>query len=506
MNDTWASAEIPAWFGGGNFREYARSAGLLVRQNGIGKRRWSIQTVENFAKRRPGLVTMDTLEEHGKPDRWSQLGTLPVRRSAATSSFSREDHLSILNAIKTKDDASLLEIATLVRNLVSLVPVGNFESSAKAGFEALSRLAAKGSSGVDVSKLAARFVQFSPFITERLALARALVRVEVEPDLMERKPTVTPGDSVFGSAWYLGPDVQLARDVYMSPLYLAAAPNIWCFRCYRTEGVLIYDFGGFISGGSPGLSELSHLFNPMATNLPKPLNVSGKQDFAGASTWWVSRVDDLLCVLTDFSTYCDASDSLIARSMFEAFLGIEHLGRRVHGILLQDRDFGNRLALAYDAIDILDGLGIVKAELAMTWSHAKKTYDRLSGSLPPAAIDLFLPAAKSAVDALQSMQSGFFMKSMLRPGGISLPDGSGNDRLWTLEDAVAAYLRQLRNANHGYEPKRDANLKRNEMLLTVHTGKLDQGLVYLPYLYWLDTIAHPDRLRSIFRSRARARR
>ena len=44
-----------------------------------------------------------------------------------------------------------------------------------------------------------------------------------------------------------------------------------------------------------------------------------------------------------------------------------------------------------------------------------------------------------------------------------------------------------------------------ERLLAHHTGEIPDDLVFLPYLYLLDTLCHPDKVRETIVKRARTR-
>ena len=49
----------------------------------------------------------------------------------------------------------------------------------------------------------------------------------------------------------------------------------------------------------------------------------------------------------------------VPRRQFEVFMSVEQVGRRLQGILAHDRDLATRRALAFDAFDTLQGLGII---------------------------------------------------------------------------------------------------------------------------------------------------
>lgn len=59
---------------------------------------------------------------------------------------------------------------------------------------------------------------------------------------------------------------------------------------------------------------------------------------------------------------------------------------------------------------------------------------------------------------------------------------------------MALYLQLLRNANHGFTPERNSNERRDQVLLMAHDGNVPGDIAFLPYLYWIDAVAHPERL------------
>lgn len=79
---------------------------------------------------------------------------------------------------------------------------------------------------------------------------------------------------------------------------------------------------------------------------------------------------------------------------------------------------------------------------------------------------------------------------------MAIPRKGGGTTFVSLERATKQYLRVLRNTSHGFSGKDDAGRRRDELLLMSHTGELPDEFALLPYLYWLDWIGNPQRLRQ----------
>jgi hypothetical protein len=148
-------------------------------------------------------------------------------------------------------------------------------------------------------------------------------------------------------------------------------------------------------------------------------------------------------------------------------------------------------------------LGIIDLFEGCKLSRAERVLASLESELPLAAAELLLLPARRAVKALRELQTGFFLPSRTSGTVVRLPDRRGSERDWPIDEAVALYLQLMRNANHGFTPERDANQRRDQILLMAHDGNIPGDVAFLPYLYWLDAIAHPDRFGRSLRPRPR---
>ena len=164
-------------------------------------------------------------------------------------------------------------------------------------------------------------------------------------------------------------------------------------------------------------------------------------------------------------------------------------------LLISDRDLPTRRLLGFAALDTLEGLGVIAFDQACRLSQAQATLDRLEAELTVTEAAVLLPTARRAVEALRRCQDGFFLTSRVTPSTVGVPDRSGPDRVLTKEDAVAQYLRILRNAVHGFTGENDSQRRRDEVLLMAHDGNIPGDVSFLPYLYWVDVLLDPSRWR-----------
>jgi hypothetical protein len=492
-----APVRLPSWLGGHNIPKHAEEAGLKATAVDAAAFQWRLETRESYERRAPNLVTLDELAGPTRAPRWQILRV--AADQAVTPALSQVQLLAERDRILQQRPGDFTAVAAALKVVVSTVNHGVLADAAREGFESLAALTDEQTLPL-FSQLAARFIRISPVLTRRLALARMLMHVEADPALLQRRPTPPSGQAAFASGWHLSSDLALTRDAYFAPLFLCASPWVWSIVCPRLPGLIVYDLGMPVVGRRGEASELLQVFFP-----PGRLASGGAPPISGANTgaataWWVEKMNILLSELSDFSTYQDTNGAFVPRRQFEVFMSVEQLGRRLQGIFAHDRDVATCRALAFDAFDTLKGLAIIDLFEGCRLSRAERALTSLESALPSEISELLLIPARRAVHALHMMQAGF-LSSYVNAGGIRLPDRTGNDRLWPVGDAVALYLQLLRNANHGFTPQADANERRDQVLLMTHDGNVPADLAFLPYLYWLESFAHPERFRQRLRPR-----
>jgi hypothetical protein len=104
-----------------------------------------------------------------------------------------------------------------------------------------------------------------------------------------------------------------------------------------------------------------------------------------------------------------------------------------------------------------------------------------------------MPKCEKAVDALGKVADGFYIKERRVDGRLRVKRKTGDE--WeeiSMENAVAAYLRVLRNSTHSFL---GATKDQRELsLLAAHTGQLPEALPDLALVHVLDMLLAPERL------------
>jgi hypothetical protein len=483
-SDRRVPLRIPPWIAGNDILGHLNQVAFKGWAIDATTFRWEVQTRERYEHRAARLLTVDTVVAAGEESgQWTLLEGLAD--PGVASSLSVAQILEERDRILAERPNNFAAMATAIRLMVSMVPHGEIASATRGGFEALAALDSGDLPPPLLPGLSVRLIRMDPALMARLAFARVLMRIEEEPDLLQNRPAPAPGETVFSAGWHLTSDLAVTRDAYLAPLFLSASPWVWCIPCQRIAGIVVYDLGMAIIGRTGNEVELLQLFTGMGElrGGDRP-GIDSTHTFE-ATTWWVAKMNELLAQLSDFANYIDQSGLFVPRRLIEMFMSVEQLGHRLRGVAAHDRDLATRRALGFDAFDTLKGLGIVTLFDGCKLSRAEQT--------------------RRAVEALRRVQGGFAFTSRIADSMIRLPDRRGNDREVPLEEAAALYIQLLRNANHGFTPEQDGNEKRDQILLMAHDGNVPGDIAFLPYLYWLEVVARPERFVRKLQPRRRIR-
>lgn len=150
--------------------------------------------------------------------------------------------------------------------------------------------------------------------------------------------------------------------------------------------------------------------------------------------------------------------------------------------------------MLFQALDTLEGLKLLDFREMCTLSRAEAELLDLKGEIPENAQPVLLPRAERGVAALRELQGGFFLPSRISTRGVRVKAKQGHDEHLSLEKAVAAWLRIIRNAQHGFGGREQVP-GRDDVLLASHDGDIPEHLPDLAWLYLLRMLARPALLK-----------
>lgn len=307
------------------------------------------------------------------------------------------------------------------------------------------------------------------------------------------------GRVTFDSAAGLSDGVYV-MDAYIAPLMAALSPGVWAIPISRMNGTVLLSFGRPLSGTRRVPNELLRALSSVGPESSTKFEPFDSQDApASAISWWTERLDTMFAVLTDPDAFADSADRFVPTVALQNLLSVEQVFRRLNSILLSHHDTHARRPAFFAVMDTLMTLNRLSLMTMFDYRHGSSVLERLESALPKPAQEVLLPAARRGVRALRRMQDGFILRE---------PDGMirlRQDKTYDVITATAKYVDMLRDANHGFTTVRGGAKQREEVarMVAVHDGKVPHDLGLLAWLYLLDFLNNPERLRQIVSSSAR---
>jgi hypothetical protein len=408
--------------------------------------------------------------------------------------------------LKAEEEGALLDVINHQQLLLYLLPTKDLPVQARYFVEFLNsvRFTEDPDTGPFLNT-GVHVVEVNPVLVHRLKVASVWLRIEQDlrlggGDASHLTTLSTKDEQAFESSSGLYSGVMMF-DAYVSPLLAAGTPGIWAVNVVRSFGSLIFDFGTFVSGTEGDASEMLHLISTPGANEVVHFPRLSESAADSAIRWWTERLNLLFGVLSDLSTFTDSSGEYRPAKHLEALLTIEQVFRRTTSLLVAHRDTNARRALMFTVLDTLEGVRGASFLMMCKHSHAVKVLAGLERSLPEPAAELLLPTARRAVMALHAMQSGFFIRRQLGTPTVDLQLGGSSVRSLSLEEATARYLKVLRDATHGHGADKESSRAMTDALLAHHDGDIPHDVGLLGYLYLLDVLLHPERVRQrLYRS------
>ena len=336
-----------------------------------------------------------------------------------------------------------------------------------------------------------------PFILCQIAQDPKLQR----GDIAHLQDAAAQDELAFRSANGLSDGIYL-MDAYTGPLLAALAPSVWGFNVPRSFGSLIFSLGQPLAGSSNGAEEMLHHIGVPGRDRSRAVPRLSSGSSHAAVRWWSESLNTMFAVLSDYSVFTDAAGRYLPKRHVHALLTIEQLFRRTTSALVSERDTNARRVLMFSALDTVERLTTVQLDRLADLKHAQKTLAAIEMVLPFEAAAILLPGARGAVEALEEMQEGFFIQHQLGTRDIEL-QVSGAVQATEPGKAAALYIKALRDATHGHGARRESAADRTDALIAQHDGQVPHDLGLLAYLYLLELLVRPNRLRGILKATCR---
>ena len=490
-----ARVVLPTWLWGGNPAQLI--AECEYRSRADGGRGFLLQPEERYRRRKPNLVRARTIADPSiRSGRFDDLAYL---RERVEPPMPRNIDVELeRRRLRAEGSGQPLDLFNYERLVMYVIPVQELPDRARYLYDLLRQMpTAEGPNDRPFSNASVHVVEIDPALLHRLKIASVWLRIEQDLRLkqgdLSHLTGVADHEQAFGSSSGLYSGVYML-DAYLAPLLASGTPGIWALNVVRTFGSLVFGLGRFISGTKGDAAEPLQLISvPGATDVVHfpELSASAGSD---AVRWWVDRLNELFGVLSELAVFVDQSGDYQADKHLEAMLTVDQVFRRTASLLVAHRDTNARRTLFFSLLDSFQRVNGWDLLTMCRFSHAESVLARLETTLPGAAAEILLPAARRGVVSLQRMQDGFFIRRQLGTDDVELQLPGGETRSLALEEATARYLKVLRDATHGHGGKGKAALE-TAALLAHHNGEVPHEIGLLAYLYLLDMLLNPDRLR-----------
>lgn len=488
----WAEVQLPGWVGGFNPKGFLKTAGFQVKPSQAG---WSICTNESYFERAPRFVSVVSVVAAGQ---------IPSASSAiARGSTGIVHDLGGVKALlpPPPQNMQLLDLLNYGRLAVTL---GDETTASEAAFDLLAKVRTVRTKederlifpNSELFSLVPNHVLYT-----RAKLPQMLARLSIDPEFDANRAfaDLDEGSTVFRSAEGLSSGIYM-MDAYTGPLMAALSPGVWAIEAPR-DAPLFLSLGAQVAGTTPLASDLLSTISRPGADRTVEFGALRASSGLIATEWWIDRLNALFGVISDPAVFVDRDGVYQPIRHLESLLTIEQLFRRTTSIRLNHQDAHAARTLMFSVLDTLEALSGWQIGLLFRSAFAAKTLDRIRGCMPTAAQDILLPACTRALDSLREVGEGFF----LRDTGGRIPCSRAGRSL-DPETATSEFLRLLRNATHGFGPRKgsQAQLDLATELIARHDGRLPSDLALLSHLYLLGLLVDPSPLRNTL-SAARGR-
>jgi hypothetical protein len=267
---------------------------------------------------------------------------------------------------------------------------------------------------------------------------------------------------------------------------LAEAPGVLGINTARLSGMITILFGHFEAGRSPEFAaELIDLFRPnlLTEALTDVLTMPriAPELIEGYFEWWVERLNQVLGIAADPALFRKLDGSYDPAGHFGFQLSLERLFGTIQALLVASRrDEYTRLILAFQAFDLLKGMGLGTYDTFADSRRLRATFAELENRLPPGPATVLLPRCERAAAALEDLTRGFYLTERIEDAV-------------SLGAATAEYLNLIRDAAHTWREKMSNEHDRS--LFVAHDGTVDPNVADVPFVHLVRLLADPTDLR-----------
>lgn len=491
---------IPPELFGGSSRGLLAHLGL--RGRALGRDRWAVRPTDD----RGFLDSHELADERGFVHRFDRLehapeiATIEVRPVLAEAF--RRQRQSLIRRAEGGDISALLHSIQL--NVVTAQP-GHLVETVRDAYAAIGNMPVETTWQPAFGNRSAHLVVAEDLLIRRVNLPRILLRFDQDPDapeLLKEAANGVDNHGLFGSStpWFFN---VIGGAHYLGPLLGCLSPRFWCLAAPRGSAAILFSLGSDIVGhfGTP-YEPMQLISTPGRTEAAPQLDLDDTS-CARAIHWWRVRLNQMWQYLSDPTTFGGADKVYSPYAHHHWMLTFGETFGLMTSLQCSSRDANAQRSIMNNLFDLLGRITGTDIDRLCTLSYAEKRAADVRSKMLDSEARLLMPAVDRALQALKGIQDGFFIQRQRGDENVRLhlPDGSVEEK--TPERASAMLLKLIRNATHGYGGKAGSQRKSDvdAALLAHHDGQIPGDIVLLPYLYLLDILCNPERVRDSIMSR-----
>jgi hypothetical protein len=500
--------QLPAGLFGGDPRGLLQYLGLHGRR--VDDNRWSVRPNDDgsfvrcrdladeteFVNFNPLRNARDPGVTFDDPDtlaRFSELEEQLAERMATSSDLAASFHLIQAN----------LATAATADELLSVVR-GAYENLRAITIEVTGELA--------FPQPGVTLLTATDLLIRRARLPAILFRFDQDPDVMANMSSIDelPQEGFFASSahWY--------REViglihYLGPLLGCLSPRFWCLPTGRPPFAVLFSLGMDLSGLRNSPMELMQLLPGAGRMEPTPPVDVTPAACRHAIHWWAFRLNQMFQYLGDPTTFGNADGVYDPWEHQHWLLTFGQIFGLTTALQTAGRNYSVQRVLMNTLLDTYADRIKTRSRFDQlcTYRTAMTIADKVRARMTDEVAGVLMPVADRAVESLRGVEDGFFIRRQRGDTNVvvRIPGDPGLHR--EPHHATAILLKVFRNATHGFGGKTpdpaDEKAMVAERMLAHHTGDMPADLVFLPYLYLLDTLSRPDEVRETIIKRASRR-
>lgn len=493
---TGVEVTLPRALFDGNTRGLISHLGLHGRH--LGGERWSVRANSDQ------LVTSgDLANETGLAYAFDRVSAIPESSTFHPTSelADRFEHQrTILQSRMVNGDIAAL-FHQIQLNVIT-APHANLSDIVRDAYEGIGRMPIESTGQSAFPNRSAQLVAASDTLIRRVRLPGILFRFAQDPDAIRTLTAAvqtggTERPVLFGSStdWYHN---IIGVVHYLGPLLGCLAPRFWCLPATRVTAVVLFSLGLDVNGFDNIPVEQMQLLPTAGRTDPVPRIEAPSEAWAQSIHWWTFRLNQMFAYLSDPATFGDANGVYVPHAHQHWMLTFGEAFGLMASVQSAGRDVTAQRVLMNTLLDLTERITGADFDRLCTLSYAEKRAAHIREKMPKSAAAVLMPAADRAIAALAQIQQGFFVRRLRGEANVvlHLPDGSVEEK--SPERSVAMLLKLFRNATHGFGGKSEAAHKSevDAALLAQFDGRMPNDIVLLPYLYLLDVLCNPERVRE----------